>query len=529
MQPDPLNPVDDDTLSPDDAQLLESSVARLAKLDEQLRSGSAPLSPSNLNDSRELLLLQLEQRWPRQRPAAAATIDERTIQIGPYAIDRELGRGGFGVVMLASDTRDNRQVALKVPRPEILMDPSLRERFRREATAVASFQHPNVIAVYEVGSEGPIDYLASEYCSRGSLADALASGTLGLTPRQSAALVKKLAEAVAHIHSQDVLHRDIKPSNVLLGDKLAADAGTEIQFDTQTDDLLDFRPLVTDFGLAKLVDQSLFETGSSLMMGSPLYMAPEQAACQSSRIGAWTDVYSLGVILYELLTGKPPFEGPGLVAVLTQLQITDPRRPLLVDASLPRDLDTICMKCMAKEPAARYQTATELAQDLGRYLANQAITAKPPTITQRLLKWCRQPQRITDSGRAAVLVGVAFLLWFSFAIPYAARGEHLNVDGKTVALGGIMVAFTFIFPLIILGLLILTGRRWAIWIGALVLFGNTIFCLFGLAGWSRPFGGLYDLVPYMRVAMFGMIGSITLLLTLSFVAAALASHHARKQ
>jgi serine/threonine protein kinase len=526
LQPDPLNPSDDDTLSQDDAQFLDSSVAHLAKLDEQLRSGSIPLSPSKLNDSRELLLLQLEQRWPRQRPSASATMDERTVQIGPYTIDRELGRGGFGVVMLASDTRDSRQVALKVPRPEILMDPSLRERFRREATAVAGFEHPNVIAVYEVGSEGPIDYLANEYCSRGSLADALASGTLRLTPRQSAALVKKLAEAVAHIHSQDVLHRDIKPSNVLLGDKFAAD---DSSIDADTDDLLDFRPLVTDFGLAKMVDQSLFETGSSLMMGSPLYMAPEQAACQSSRIGAWTDVYSLGVILYELLTGRPPFEGPGLVAVLTQLQTTDPRRPLLINASLPRDLDIICMKCMAKEPTARYQTATELAQDLGRYLANQPIIAKPPTITERAMKWCRQPQRITDSGRAAILVGVAFLLWFSFAIPYAARGGHLNVDGKSVALGGIMVAFTFIFPLIVLGILILTGRRWPIWIGVGVLFGNTIFCLVGLAGWSRPFGGLYDLVPYMRVAMFGMVGSITLLLTLSFIAAAIASHHERER
>lgn len=523
MPPDPLNPVDDDTLSPDDAQPFDSSVARLAKLDEQLRSGAAPLSPSNLNDSRELLLLQLEQRWPRQRPSASATIDERTVQIGPYVIDRELGRGGFGVVMLATDTRDNRQVALKVPRPEILMDPSLRERFRREAKAVASFRHPNVIAVYEVGSEGPIDYLASEYCSRGSLADALASGTLQLAPRQSAALVMKLAEAIAHIHSQDVLHRDIKPSNVLLGDKLAVDASAE------TDDLLDFRPLVTDFGLAKLVDQSLFETGSSLMMGSPLYMAPEQAACQTNRIGGWTDVYSLGVILYELLTGKPPFEGPGLVAVLTQLQTTDPKPLQSIDASLPRDLDTICMKCMAKDPAARYQTATELAGDLGRHLANQAITAKPPTVAEQVMKWCRQPQRITDAGRAAVLVGLAFLLWFSFAIPYAARGNHLNVDGSSVARGGIMVAFTFIIPITVLGMLVLTGRRWAIWIGIAVLFGNAIFCLFGLAGWSRPFGGLYDLVPYMRVAMFGMVGSIVLLLNLSFIAAAIASHHARKQ
>src|SRR5690606_4672214 len=130
---------------------------------------------------------------------------------------------------------------------------------------------------------------------------------------------------------------------------------------------------------------------------------------------------------------------------------------------VPRELDTIAMKCMAKEPAARYQTATALAEDLGRYLANEAIAAKPPTAIERVMKWCRKPQRITDAGRFAVLVGASFLLWFSFAVPYAATGEHANFDGNTVAFGGVMVALTFIIPTFVLGLLILTGRRWPIW------------------------------------------------------------------
>lgn len=424
--------------------------------------------------------------------------------------------------MLASDTRYNRQVALKVPRPEILVDESLRERFRREAAAVAGFEHPNVIEVYEVGSEGPIDYLASEYCPRGSLADGLASGTLRLSPRQSAALVKKLAEAVAHIHSQDVLHRDIKPSNVLLGDKHDSDNVNE-------NDALDFRPLITDFGLAKLVDQSLYETGSSMMMGSPLYMAPEQAACQASRIGPWTDVYSLGVILYELLTGRPPFEGPGLVAVLTQLQTTDPKHPQSIDPNLPRELDIIVMKCMAKEPADRYQTATELAEDLGRYLADQSIAAKPPTTTQRLLKWCRQPQRITDAGWVATFMGAAFVLWFAITVPYAALGGHLNVDGTAVAVGGVFVGLTFIFPIFLLGLLILTGHRWAIHVGVVLTFANWLFCIAGMIGWNRAFGNLYDTAPYLRVVVYGMIGSLVFFLMFSMIAAAIAVRHQQQR
>lgn len=490
-------------------------------LQESETGGAAPAA----HDSRELLLMQLDRRWRdthaalnRKTAATGESASDVPVQIGPYTVERELGRGGFGVVLLARDERLDRSVALKVPRPEVLGNAAVRERFLREAEAVAALAHPNIVPVYEVGQLGPVDFIASQYCPHGSLADALAAGKT-FSPRQSAQLIQHLAEAVEHIHSHGLLHRDLKPSNVLLAEK-----------DEEHDraDELPFRPLVTDFGLAKLVEQSFYETGSSVMLGTPLYMSPEQAACQQHRIGPWTDVYSLGVMLYELLTGRAPFLGPGLVAVLTELQTAEPTPPRSLRSTVPRELETICLKCLAKDPADRYQIAAELAADLDRYLAGKRISARRPNAAQRILKWCRNPRRISEAGMTAIVLNSGFMLWFCLEVPYTLLAPDIDVDRMKVFHGQIGVTVGYIIPLFICGICALRHNRMAIWLGTCIAVPNLVFCVLGLIGLIDPFGDLYDGSSLMRVVVFGLVTCLITAQFLAFVAATIAIEYERK-
>ncbi len=282
-------------------------------------------------------------------------------QIGNYDIIETLGRGGMGVVYKARDQRLDRVVALKVL-PSRLVDQAQRyfggaSPFLREARAVARLQHPNIVQIYEIAEHQGLPYLSLEFVGGGSLAQKLHEEKT-LEPRAAAELIAKLARAVHHAHEQGVLHRDLKPSNVLLTP--------------------DEQPKIADFGLAKLLGpltEDVYPTMEGVVLGTPAYMAPEQAAGDIKAVGPAADVYSLGVILYESLTGQRPFWGDNVMATLSRLATQPASPPSLLNSAVDRALDAICLKCLEKEPARRYPSAAALADDLDRWLRDEPITA----------------------------------------------------------------------------------------------------------------------------------------------------------
>ncbi len=323
----------------------------------------------------------LREVWPR----SAVTSFERSKQFGRFSIVRELGRGGFGVVFLAKDRVLGRNVALKVPRPEVLITPEVRRRFVREAEAASRLDHPNIVPVYEVGEEGPICFIVSAYCEGPTLAQWLRLRTKSVPTRVAARLVSDLAAAVAHAHERGILHRDLKPGNILLGQRDGGQSATDRALPD-----LEFLPRICDFGLAKLIDQASQDTRSGMPIGSPAYMAPEQAAGRIRDHGPATDIYSLGVILYELLTGTPPHRGETDLETLRLVADQDPPFPRVLRSRLPRDLETIALKCLEKRPGGRYSSARELSADLQRFLDGRPVEARPAPAWARAGKWAKR-------------------------------------------------------------------------------------------------------------------------------------------
>jgi serine/threonine protein kinase len=298
-------------------------------------------------------------------PEPAGAVSAELPVVPGYELLGELGRGGMGVVYRARQVSLKRLVALKLIRDGALAGPQQRARFRIEAEAAARMRHANIVAIYEVGEEQGRPFFAMELVEGPSLEKHLA-GQPQPAP-QAAELVRTLALAVAHAHAQNVVHRDLKPSNILLS--------------------ADGVPKVTDFGLAKRLDsQSTGWTQEGAILGTASYMAPEQAAGRPREIGPATDVYALGAILYELLTGRPPFRADSLQQTIDQVLHDEPAPPARLRPSVPADLETICLKCLEKEPARRYARAGELADDLGRFLEGKPVAAVPLGATERLAR-----------------------------------------------------------------------------------------------------------------------------------------------
>jgi WD40 repeat protein len=319
--------------------------------------------------------------WPDGPAAAADTAvpaAERTLPaaepspkwLGRYEVLEELGRGGMGVVYKGYDPDLKRHVALKVILAGRHATPAESVRFHREAEAAARVRHPNLVQIYEIGQHDGLPFLAFEYAPGGGL-DRFLRGEPQPT-RTAAALVATLAAAVQACHAQGVVHRDLKPANILLtGSGLAG-------------------PKVTDFGLAKCLDGGPAVTASGAVAGTPSYMAPEQAAGRTEQVGPAADVYALGAILYELLVGRPPFRGGSAADTLVQVVQDDPVAPSRLRRGVPRDLETVCQKCLSKDPRRRYATAGELADDLSRFLDNVPVQARRAGAIERMARKARR-------------------------------------------------------------------------------------------------------------------------------------------
>lgn len=289
---------------------------------------------------------------------------------GRYELLEEVARGGVGVVFPARDPRLGRIVALKVLVAGEWASQTFVERFRNEATATAGLDHPHIVPMYEFGEVEGRHYLAMRFLEGGSLAQRLGNGSRPYAPKDAALLVAKIARAVHHGHQRGVLHRDLKPGNVLL------DAAGE--------------PFLADFGLARLLTSNSTITRTLAVMGTPAYMAPEQALGKSHEVTTAADVYGVGTILYELLTGQPPFAGGTTAETLRQVIEQEPRRPSLLHPAIPRDLDIICLHALEKDPHARYGSAEALAEELERWLRHEPILARPVTTPERAWKWARR-------------------------------------------------------------------------------------------------------------------------------------------
>ncbi len=300
-----------------------------------------------------------------------------------YEVLAELGHGGMGVVYRARQRRLSRLVALKMIRAGSLAKPEDLARFRVEAEAIAKLRHPNIIQIYDIGEIGGLPFVALELLEGGSLDDSLAG-----TPQPAevaATTAATLSRAVHAAHEAGIVHRDLKPSNVL--------------FTT------DGTPKITDFGLAKrLQEDGQTETGQ--VLGSPSYIPPEQAQGRSKDVGPTADVYALGAILYEMLTGRPPFHGTTPLDTVMQVLHDEPLPPSRLVPQIPRDLETICLKCLAKDPHRRYQTALALAEDIERYLASEPIRARRTPLWEQGLKWARRRPTTSSLGAAGLLVAV---------------------------------------------------------------------------------------------------------------------------
>jgi serine/threonine protein kinase/WD40 repeat protein len=373
------------------------------------------LEESHRLESAKACLLRLERIWPHGKPLD----DELPHTIDRFEVISELGRGGFGIVYLARDAKMGRLVALKVQRPETLLSASLRQRFVREARAAARLSHPHIAGVYEVGEAGLRVWIASEYVADGSLSSWLRDCQEPVAPKAAARLLSDLADALTCAHRLGVLHRDLKPSNVLLQRSAESERapGTDDSPrstsgsapGTSAAELCAFAPKLIDFGLAKLDEGTRHETRTGALIGTPPYMAPEQAAGQTQQIGPATDVYGLGTILYELVTGRPPFRGENDVQTLRQVLDDDPPHPRKLRPDVPADLAAITLKCLEKQPAARYASTAELAADLQRFLTDRPTIARPLSIPQRVAKWSRRRPAMAALVAVSVLAAVTFV------------------------------------------------------------------------------------------------------------------------
>ncbi|HOY60017.1 MAG TPA: serine/threonine-protein kinase, partial [Verrucomicrobiota bacterium] len=409
----------------------------------------------------------IAMRQPSE-PATLPAPEPAPPRVGDYELLEEIGRGGMGVVYKARQISLDRIVALKLILGGRLAGRDQAHRFRAEAQAAANLQHPNIVAIHEVGEHAGQLFYAMDYIEGKNLASVISDLRFEISNHtRSVSWMKTVAAAVHYAHEQGILHRDLKPANIIIdqhdqpritdfglakrievlpsGGQIGGGPGISPSSGGEPAEAGTTTAATSDLGVVAEVNAQRSTSNSPLstldsqitlsgqVLGSPSYLSPEMAEGKRAAVGVASDVYSLGAVLYHLLTGRPPFQGETLTALLRQVIETDPVAPRRLNPSIPRDLETICLKCLDKEPRRRYSTALEVADELGRFLADEPIRARPASRAERLWRWCRRNPKLAGALGAVVLSLVLGLVTTTWQMRRAQKSEMATLQHAYVS------------------------------------------------------------------------------------------------
>lgn len=444
-----------------------------------------------------------------------APFRQPSTRIGRFDILRELGHGGFGSVYLAQDPTLKRQIAVKIPRQGLNITTALKKRFLREGEAAATLDHPNIVPVYEAGEVEGTLYIASAYCPGPTLSSWIKNQHTPISEKDAAELIAQLADAVHHAHTHGVVHRDLKPGNVLLAPIEALSNAS-----TEGNQRLPFTPKVIDFGLAKVMDSYLTESRSSVVVGTPIYMAPEQAAGGSEASSPAVDIYALGVMLYELLTNHFPFDGDSTFSLVWAIIQTTPTSIGHYRTNVSSDLEIISRRCLEKDPRNRYRSAAELAHDLRRFQKGEPISKPRWPILRQIRYWCGRPERVFDAGILAMVLNAAIVTWMIMGFLQSA--EHPELLNALPEAAGIIITMNGL--MVWLGYRTLRGSVWALRVGLILSIPPFIMVAINFLGFAQ----LFEVFWKDKLVRTNMFFLLTLLFGIQLLAFGIAAFAHRK-